>query len=474
MKKLIPGICLIILTFLLMLPNKSFAQIADFSGIWNGALKVSGIQLRIVFNISKEDNGKYKATMDSPDQGAKDIPVEKIIFQENKIKMEMPALRGEYNGILGSDGNKIEGTWTQSGRSFQLDLERSDKPAVLKRPQEPKEPFPYNSEEVTYKNDEAGNTLAGTFTYPKSEGPFPAVILITGSGPQNRNEELLGHKPFLVLSDYLTRQGIAVLRFDDRGIGKSTGDFSSATSEDFATDVLAGVEYLKTRNEVNKDEIGLIGHSEGGLIAPMVAVKSPDVAFIVLMAGPGLPGDQILLKQSALISKAMGERNENIEKSEKVNKKIYEILKNEPDSLKAHNEIVDIFTNYYNSLSEEDKKKAGDENTALQMLKRVESPWFKHFLKYDLRPTLEKVNCPVLAINGEKDLQVPPKEDLEAIKAALIKGGNKNFKTVELKGLNHLFQTAKTGSPTEYNTIDETIAPIALKTIGDWILEITK
>jgi hypothetical protein len=192
------------------------------------------------------------------------------------------------------------------------------------------------------------------------------------------------------------------------------------------------------------------------------------------MAGPGLPGDQILLKQSALISKAMGERNENIEKSEKVNKKIYEILKNEPDSLKAHNEIVDIFTNYYNSLSEEDKKKAGDENTALQMLKRVESPWFKHFLKYDLRPTLEKVNCPVLAINGEKDLQVPPKEDLEAIKAALIKGGNKNFKTVELKGLNHLFQTAKTGSPTEYNTIDETIAPIALKTIGDWILEITK
>ncbi len=474
MKKLIPGICLIILTFLLMLPNKSFAQIADFSGIWNGALKVSGIQLRIVFNISKEDNGKYKATMDSPDQGAKDIPVEKIIFQENKIKMEMPALRGEYNGILGSDGNKIEGTWTQSGRSFQLDLERSDKPAVLNRPQEPKEPFPYNSEEVTYKNDEAGNTLAGTFTYPKSEGPFPAVILITGSGPQNRNEELLGHKPFLVLSDYLTRQGIAVLRFDDRGIGKSTGDFSSATSEDFATDVLAGVEYLKTRNEVNKDEIGLIGHSEGGLIAPMVAVKSPDVAFIVLMAGPGLPGDQILLKQSALISKAMGERNENIEKSEKVNKKIYEILKNEPDSLKAHNEIVDIFTNYYNSLSEEDKKKAGDENTALQMLKRVESPWFKHFLKYDLRPTLEKVNCPVLAINGEKDLQVPPKEDLEAIKAALIKGGNKNFKTVELKGLNHLFQTAKTGSPTEYNTIDETIAPIALKTIGDWILEITK
>ncbi|MGA7838984.1 MAG: alpha/beta fold hydrolase, partial [Ignavibacteriaceae bacterium] len=393
MRKLIPKIFLIIFVFSMVIPNKSFSQDNDISGIWNGSLKVSGIQLRIVFNISKEDNGSYKATMDSPDQGAKDIPVQKITFQENKIKMEMPALRGEYNGTLGSDGNKIEGTWAQSGQSFQLDLQNSDKPTVLNRPQEPKEPFPYNSEDVTYENDIAGNTLAGTFTYTKSDGPFPAVILITGSGPQNRNEELLGHKPFLVLSDYLTRHGIAVLRFDDRGIGKSTGDFKSATSKDFATDVLAGVKYLKTRNEVNKNEIGLIGHSEGGLIAPMVAVKSPDVAFIVLMAGPGLPGDQILLMQSALISKAGGASKEDIEKSEKVNKKIYEILRNEPDSVKAHEEIVIVFKNYYNSLSEEDKKKAGDENTALQMLKRVETPWFKQFLKYDPRPTLEKVTC---------------------------------------------------------------------------------
>ena len=474
MKKLIPNIFLIIFVFSMVITNKSLSQNNNISGIWNGSLKVSGIQLRIVFNISKEDNGNYKATMDSPDQGVKDIPVEEITFQENKIKMEMPALRGEYNGTLGSDKNKIEGTWTQSGRSFQLDLNKSDKPTVLNRPQEPKKPFPYNSEDVTYENNIAGNTLAGTFTYPESAGPFPAVILITGSGPQNRNEELLGHKPFLVLSDYLTRQGIAVLRFDDRGIGKSTGDFTSATSKDFATDVLAGVDYLKTRNEVNKNEIGLVGHSEGGLIAPMVAVKSPNVAFIVLMAGPGLPGDQILLMQSALISKAGGASDEDIEKSEKVNKKIYEILKNEPDSLKAHNEIVGIFTKYYNSLSEEDKEKAGDENTALQMLKRVETPWFKQFLKYDPRPTLEKVTCPVLAINGEKDLQVPAKEDLEAIKEALRKGGNKNFRTVELKNLNHLFQTAKTGAPTEYNTIKETIAPVALKTMSDWILGITK
>lgn len=458
----------------MVLSTPANSQTNDIAGIWKGALKVSGIQLRIVFNISKADDGILKATMDSPDQGAKGIQVDKVTFAEDKLVLSMPMLKGEYNGTLDETGMKIAGTWTQSGRTFQLDLERTDKPVVTNHPQEPKPPFPYNSEDVTYENKAEGNTLAGTFTFPKSGGPFPAVVLITGSGAQNRDEQLLGHKPFLVLSDYLTRRGIAVLRFDDRGVGQSTGDFASATSKDFATDVIAGLEYLKTRKEVQKNKIGLIGHSEGGLIAPMVAVKYPDVAFIIMMAGPGLPGDQILLKQSALISRAAGESEEDIEKSGKVNRAIYDILKNEPDSLKAHDEIVRIFKEYYKGLSEKEKKDAGDENTALQMLGRVESPWFKYFLKYDPRPTLEKVKCPVLALNGEKDLQVPPKEDLDEINKALTKGGNKNFKTVELKGLNHLFQTAKTGAPTEYNTIEETIAPSALKAMGDWILAITK
>lgn len=474
MVKLFSKACIFLLALSLILPVNIYSQTYDITGIWQGALKVSGIQLRIVFNISKTEAGSYKATMDSPDQGAKNIPVEKVTINGDKIKIEMPVLKGEYIGNLGNDGNKIEGTWSQAGQNFPLNLEKTEKQIIINRPQEPKEPFSYNSEDVTFFNKQAGNTLAGTFTFPKSGGPFPAVILITGSGAQNRNEELLGHKPFLVLSDYLTKQGISVLRFDDRGVGKSTGDFKSATSEDFATDVLAGIEYLKTRNEVNKDKIGLIGHSEGGLIAPIVAIQSDDVAFIVLMAGPGLPGDQILLMQSALISKVNGDSDSEIKKSEEINKKIYDIIKNEPDSVKAHNEITDIFKNFYNSLTEEEKKKAGDENTALKMLASVESPWFKYFLKYDPRPTLEKVTCPVLAINGEKDLQVPPKEDLEAIKEALIKSGNRNVKTVELKSLNHLFQTAKTGSPTEYNIIEETISPLALETMGDWILEITK
>ena len=474
MKRQIRNILFTSLALVILIPSFLLPQEKGIEGIWLGSLKVSGISLRIVFHITKAEDDSYKATMDSPDQGAKDIPVDKVTFVDNKVKIEMPNIQGVYDGTLSGEGTKLNGTWTQAGRVFPLDLEKTEKPVVINRPQEPKPPFPYNSEDVSYVNKTEGDTLAGTFTFPKEGGPFPAVLLITGSGPQNRNEELLGHKPFLVLSDYLTKQGIAVLRVDDRGVGKSTGDFKSATTADFVTDALAGVEFLKTRNEVNKKEIGLIGHSEGGMIAPMVAVESSDVAFIVLMAGPGLPGDSILLMQSSLISAAEGASPEDITKAEEVNRKIYQIIKTESDSVKAHNEITAIFEKYYDSLPDSEKAKTGDKNTALKMLSRVETPWFKYFIKYDPRPTLEKVKCPVLAIDGSKDLQVPPKEDLAAIKEALTKGGNKNFETIELKGLNHLFQTAKTGSPTEYNTIEETIAPIALKTIGDWILKITK
>ena len=474
MKNIIIKILISLCVVSFLIPATLFSQDNSLVGNWLGSLKVSGISLRIVFHISKTETGDFKATMDSPDQGAKDIPVDKVTLADNKIKIDMPNLKGEYDGTMDPGGAKIKGTWTQSGRVFTLDLEKTENTVILNRPQEPKEPYPYNSEDVFYVNKNEGDTLAGTFTFPKEGGTFPAVLLITGSGPQNRNEELLGHKPFLVLSDYLTRIGIAVLRVDDRGVGKSTGNFASATTADFATDVLAGVGYLKTRKEVNKNEIGLIGHSEGGLIAPMVAVESNDVAFIVLMAGPGLPGEQILLMQSSLISKAAGESSDAIAKTEKINKEIYDIINNEADSIKAHNEITEIFEKYYDSLTDKEKEKAGDKNTALRMLNTIESPWFKFFIKYDPRPTLEKVKCPVLAIDGSKDLQVPPKEDLAAIKEALTKGGNKNFETIELQGLNHLFQTCTTGAPSEYNTIEETISPLALKTIGDWILKITK
>ena len=297
----------------------------DISGQWNGVLKVQGTQLRIVFNITKTENG-INSTMDSPDQGAKGIPTTSTNFENSILKITIANAKIEYEGILGKDNN-IVGTFKQGGQSFPMNLTKEiiEKEKLL-RPQEPTKPYPYYSEDITFENKKAGINLAGTLTLPKKDGVFPVVILISGSGPQNRDEELLGHKPFLVLSDYLTKNGIAVLRFDDRGTALSKGDFKTATSADFATDVEAGIDYLKTRKEINKKKIGLIGHSEGGLIAPMVASKSKDVSFIVLLAGTGIKGDKLLLLQQKLIGKASGISDDDLQKSELINRKAFDIV----------------------------------------------------------------------------------------------------------------------------------------------------
>ena len=302
---------------------------------------------------------------------------------------------------------------------------------------------------------------------------FTAVILVTGSGPQNRDEELLGHKPFFVLADYLTRKGIAVLRYDDRGIGESTGDFTKATSEDFADDALAAVEFLKARKDINK--IGVAGHSEGGLIAPMVAVQSDDVDFIVLMAGTGIRGDSILMLQTELIMRASGTEEKLIKRDLNFFRKGYNELLSDKDDEQLKQALTAIINEAYESLSEAEKLEAGNKEMMVEsQLGMLLSPWFRYFVKYDPYPTLTKVKCPVLAINGEKDLQVPPKENLSAIEKALKEGGNKNYKIVEMPGLNHLFQKSETGSPTEYGKIEETFSEDAMKVISDWILTVTK
>mgnify|MGYP003645058677 CR=1 FL=1 len=279
----------------------SFAQ--DITGQWNGALKVQGIQLRLVFNITKTETG-YSATMDSPDQGVFGIPATAASFDEGKLKVSITNANIKYEGTLGDD-KIIIGVFNQGGQSFPMNLSR-DEIAKLgsNRPQEPKKPFPYRSEDVIFENKQAEILLAGTLTMPEKEGTYPAVVLISGSGPQNRDAELMGHKPFLVLSDYLTKKGIAVLRFDDRGTAASTGNFASATSVDFATDVASAVQYLQSRPEIDKSKIGLIGHSEGGIIAPMVAGGSDDIDFLVLLAGTGIRGDKLLLAQQRLIGEA--------------------------------------------------------------------------------------------------------------------------------------------------------------------------
>jgi len=458
--------------FFIVSAQQQVTSASGIEGIWEGKLKVPGVELRIVFKISKGPDGTLTATLDSPDQGATNIPVEEVIFKDNTLRLEVKSAGGVFEGKISEDFLVIEGEWKQSGQTFPLTVKRVDKAVEIIRPQEPKKPYPYIEEEIIYENKEAGIKFAGTLTLPSKEGPFPVVLLITGSGPQDRNEMVFGHRPFLVLADYLTRQGIAVLRADDRGVGKSTGDFSQATSEDFASDVLAGIEYLKTRKEINPKQIGLIGHSEGGLIAPMVAVKSANVAFIVLMAGTGLTGEEILYLQSDLISKAMGVSEQEIAKSRQFNAKIFSVIKEEEDNEIAKERLQQTVMAYLAELSDEEKNRIGDPEEYLKaQLQNLLSPWSRFFLTYDPKPTLSKVECPVLAINGEKDFQVPPKENLSAIEEALKAGNNKNFTVKELPGLNHLFQTAQTGLPSEYAKIEETISPVALKIISDWILE---
>ena len=345
----------------------------------------------------------------------------------------------------------------------------------IKRPQEPKAPFPYTAEEVIFHNDKAAVNLAGTLTLPEGEGNFPAVVLISGSGPQDRNEEILGHKPFLVIADYLTRNGIAVLRYDDRGVGKSKGFFSLANSADFATDAAAAMEYLKTRQEIDSTKIGLVGHSEGGLIAPMVAADSKEVAFIVLLAGTGISGDALLLKQEELIARASGVSEERIAKSKLRNKELFFLVRqfDNRDALKK------VLADKINEFIDEEETVAFTEEMdreayVNQQVSKLANPWMMYFLKHNPATDLQKVTCPVLAVNGSTDLQVPATENLSAIKAALEQGGNQEVTVKEYTGLNHLFQESETGSPDEYGAIEQTFSPLVLAEVTEWILEQTK
>ncbi len=329
----------------------------------------------------------------------------------------------------------------------------------------------YVSRDVTFENRKAGITLAGTLTLPDSTGKFPAVLLISGSGPNGRNETVAGHKLFLVLADYLASHGIAVLRYDKRGIGKSTGNYSEAMTMDFASDALAGVNYLMTLKQINHKEIGLIGHSEGGEIAPIVADESPNVAFIVLMAGPGVPGEDILLSQSGLIMKANGAPDSTIRMEHELQRKLFEVVMTEKDSAKAEVKLRKILEEGAARLGVSNAGEQSKEAFVNTQLRALRSPWLKFFLSYDPRPALEKLKCPVLALWGSKDLQVPPAENMPTVEKALKSGGNTDFKIVELPGLNHLFQDAKTGSSSEYAVIKETISPKVLDVITKWILK---
>jgi pimeloyl-ACP methyl ester carboxylesterase len=447
---------------------------ADIAGNWLGTLEFSGMKMRLALKISKAADGTLAAKIDSIDQGAKDLPIDSIGKKEDSIQFEAKKLGLNFEGTLNEKGDEISGTFKQGANSFPLVFKRVAEIPGIARPQDPQPPYPYDAEDVGYENQKDGVKLAGTLTLPRGEGKHPAVILITGSGAQDRNETIAGHRPFLVLADYLTRRGIAVLRVDDRGVGGSSVGSPTATSENYAGDVLAGIEYLKSRREIDPKEIGLIGHSEGGMIAPMAAVRSKDVAFIVLLAGPGQTGEEIIYAQNELKVKAGVTNPVPAAQMMTAVKNILAILKSDVSNQLAEQRINEAFARQSSEMSEDQRKEFASVQASMKtQLPVMMSAWYRYFLAYNPRQTLEKVTIPVLALNGENDSQVSAKENLPLIESALKTGRNKDYTIKSFPKLNHLFQTSRTGALSEYAEIDETIAPLVLETISDWILKRT-
>ena len=446
-------------------------------GVWEGPLKVGPVELLLAFHLSSDKGGAWKASMDSIDQCAIGIPCDNVKVDGKKVTIELGKLKAQFEGTSSTNNTVLKGTFTQRGMKFPLSLNRVEKASTRKRPQTPKKPYPYGAEEVVFENPKAGIKLAGTLTMPKEGGPFPAVVLVTGSGPQDRDETLLGHKPFLVLADHLTRKGIAVLRFDDRGVGKSKGDFNKATSADFATDAFAAMEYLANRKEIDSKRIGLAGHSEGGLIAPMVAAEHPDkTAFIVMLAGTGAKGDAIIERQTQEIGKASGATREGLEVSARLQKLLMDTARSQPDEAAAKKALAGVAVAFAKKLSEADKKALEIDGNSDEGLKASEeaaatfaSSWMRFFLNHDPAPVLARVKCPVLAVNGSLDLQVLPDQNMPLIEKSLKEGGNTRFETKVFSCLNHLFQHAKTGQLSEYGQIEETMAPEVMELVASWI-----
>jgi pimeloyl-ACP methyl ester carboxylesterase len=436
-------------------------------GDWSGVLETGIMQVNLVLHIHQDSRGALSANFDTLEHSG--TPIDEITFDGRALKFEIKRAFATFEGLLNE--STISGQFVLAGQSYSLAFERGIKSVeAANRPQEPKAPFPYTEEHVFYDNLEAGVTLSGTLTVPASKNPSPVVLLIPGSGPLDRDEALcpyqqlryknIGHRPFLVLADYLTRQGIAVLRLDKRGCGESTGNYDKATTQDFASDVFAGVAYLKSRKEINPNQIGLIGHSEGGIIAPMVAAGSKDLAFIVLMAAPAVTGEEIMYEQSRL---ATSTQDHNFLKQ------LCTILKKEADPQIAAGQLREMAKNHRAALE------ASEGKVNFNLLERIaqNTQWWRHFLLFDPAAALKQVKIPVLALTGELDLQASPTQNLPVISNALEEAGNKDFTIVELPSLNHFFQTCQDGSFGEYAKIEETISPSVLNLIAEWILERT-
>jgi pimeloyl-ACP methyl ester carboxylesterase len=452
-------------------PRFNTEELQFIIGNWTGTINAGVMKFTFVFKFWIDDDKILKGTLDSPEQDLKDIPVNEIIIKEDSLKLDIRPIQRKYYAVMNKNDKVINGLYIRNGQiNFPLLLNKVESEVILKRPQMPKKPYPYKEEEISFINENDGTRLAGTLTVPDGKAPFPAVILMSGSGAQDRDESEFGHKTFLVIADYLTRSGVAVLRFDDRGVGGSSGDHLQATSKTNSEDIIYATGFIRSRKDINKRKVGLIGHSEGGLIASIVASKCPQIAYIILLGAPGQSIEENLYKQNEMIRMAEGESANMISQYNSLQKQIFSIIKEEANDSVAAEKLRSAYTmNSYHLLSPEQKK-----NIDARINDLLLTPYFRDIIKCDPSPFLQKVKCPVLAITGEKDLQASPTKNLAAMDEAFKSGGNKNYKLIELPGINHMMQTCKKGTISEYSDIEETISPLVLNTISEWILTNTK
>jgi len=452
------------------------AQTRDFSGTWQGTMN-AGREITILFHFIKGKDATYSGTMDVPLQSAKGIIINKITVTGDSLVATISAANIVFKSAATNDST-LDGHWLQGGANLPLVLHHivQQQVAEILKPQTPVPPFAYNSDSVEYDNADRSVHFGATFTSPKTGGSFPTALLITGSGQQDRDETIFGHKPFAVLADYLTKKGYAVLRIDDRGIGKTTGTLKDVTSADFAADVEAGIAYLKTRPDVDKSKIGLIGHSEGGAIAPMVAAKHPELNFIVLWAGPLAGGLKINVEQNGYSLQKAGIDDASVNAFKQLHTKELMLFDKAADVSSLNIQVKKVYGSWkekqpdsvLNNLHATDTAIVGKSIYAIYD-GLYDLAWMRFFIIHDFAADLAKVHCNVLAINGDMDKQVDAAMNLHVVDSVLKKNGSHTYKTVVLKGLNHLMQPATTGDVAEYATIDITIAPEALKTIGDWL-----
>lgn len=437
------------------------AHAIDATGHWKGRIADS---LNVHLEFARAADGKWEGKLAVPQQGFK-TKVEQLDVGEEQLGFKLPLLNAGFTARWSEQDKAWIGTWSQNGQAVPLRLERTDAAALKpKRPQLEAiaaRPPSYASVDVSFANAAGGHKLAGSLTVPRGKGPFPAVVLVHGSGPLDRDETIREHKPFLVLADHLSRQGIAVLRYDKRGVGKSGGVYKDATTQDFATDAEAAVAFLRGRPEVDAKRIGMLGHSEGGMIAPMVAARDPSLAFVVMLAGPGMRGELLMVEQIALGTKAAGMPDEAVARERELNRAVFAAIVAEPQAALAGDKARRM-------MEEAERKGLLPAGTAAARAAVFASPWFHAFLRHEPGPALQSLRQPILVLNGERDLQVPAAMNLGAIRTALK--ANARAVVKELPALNHLFQTARTGAGSEYAEIEESIAPLALDTVSDWIL----